>query len=171
MYQTAFTVAYFGMLKVGEIGAGCRTIKAKDVHVGKNKNKILMVLYTSKTHGKESCPQKIRIMADNQTHVQKNKFCFCPFNLACRYCSWHGNYLEDSEPFLVLRDQTAVRPDQLRKVLQTMLSRLNLQAYLYDMHSFRSGRSGDMLKYRYSISRIHTMGRWQSNIVFKYIRN
>ena len=34
-------------------------MKARDLHTGQNKEKLLFVLYTSKTYGLESIPQKI----------------------------------------------------------------------------------------------------------------
>ena len=60
LYKTIFCLAYYGMLRVGEISESPHNIKAKDVHVGDNKDKIMLVLYTSKTHGQESEPQKLR---------------------------------------------------------------------------------------------------------------
>ena len=46
------------MLRVGEMALGPHTIKACYVHVGHSKDKILIYLYSSKTHGEESSPQK-----------------------------------------------------------------------------------------------------------------
>ena len=63
MYQAIFCLAYYGMLRVGEMTLSPHTVKAGDIHVGHNKDKIQIVLYTSKTHGKESGPQKIKISA------------------------------------------------------------------------------------------------------------
>ena len=58
MYKAMFCLAYYGMLRVGELTKGPHTVRAKDIHVGNNKDKIMIVLYSSKTHGKESRPQK-----------------------------------------------------------------------------------------------------------------
>ena len=52
LYQTAFLIAYYGLLRVGEITDSQHVIKAKNVLVGKNKDKLLIVLYSSKTHSK-----------------------------------------------------------------------------------------------------------------------
>ena len=58
MYKAIFCVAYYGMLRVGEMSASPHVIKACHVHVGNNKDKILLLLYTSKTHGLESRPRR-----------------------------------------------------------------------------------------------------------------
>ena len=63
LYQAIFCLAYYGMLRVGELSLGSHTIKACNIHVGNNKDKILIVLYSSKTHGVESRPQKVKISA------------------------------------------------------------------------------------------------------------
>ena len=56
-YRALFLVAYYGLMRIGELTQSEHTVKAKDVHIGSNKNKILLVLYSSKMHGKESPPQ------------------------------------------------------------------------------------------------------------------
>ena len=52
LYKAMFCLAYYGMLRVGEIAYGPHIIKAGNIHVGGNKDKILLVLYSSKTLGK-----------------------------------------------------------------------------------------------------------------------
>ena len=90
MYSSAFLIQYYGLFRIGEITQSPHTIKAKDVHKCENKNKLLFVLYTSKTHGLGSKPQKISIIGNNELEVQQetrtkflrdntyNKSLFCP---------------------------------------------------------------------------------------------
>ena len=49
LYKTIFAKAYYGMLRIGEVSKGDHPILAKDVHIGMNKRKILLILHTSKT--------------------------------------------------------------------------------------------------------------------------
>ena len=56
MYKTIFIISYYGLMRVGEVASGTHPLKAKDVHIADNKNKILLILHSSKTHGKESPP-------------------------------------------------------------------------------------------------------------------
>ena len=50
LYEAIFCLAYYGLMRIGELTEGDHPIKAKDIHIGVNKDKILLVLYTSKTH-------------------------------------------------------------------------------------------------------------------------
>ena len=93
LYKTILSVGYYGLFRVGELAADLKSvsnhaIKAKDVHLGKNKDKILFILHSSKTHDKESLPQKVKISA-NPTGRQKSsklsKSHFCPFRIFCDY--------------------------------------------------------------------------------------
>ena len=54
LYKTMFILSYYGMLRVSEVTLSPHTIKACNVHIGNNKDEIMLVLYTSKTHGEES---------------------------------------------------------------------------------------------------------------------
>ena len=48
-------------MHVGELTASPHVLHAKNIHIGTNKNKILLILYSSKTHGKANRPQEIKI--------------------------------------------------------------------------------------------------------------
>ena len=83
-----------------------------------------------------------------------------------------GGYIEEKEAFFIFRDGSNVKSDQVRRTLRKILHRLNLDPKLYDTHSFRIGRALDLLyKFQFSIARIRHIGRWKSNVVFKYLRN
>ena len=170
LYKTMLIIGYYGMLRVGEITTGTHPVRAKDVHIGRNKNKMLFILYTSKTHGYESKPQKVKIQQNVQ--VTPGKRYFCPFTLARHYLQLRGNYGSDNEPFFIFRDKEPVKPEQLRRTLRSLISRVNLDDSLYDVQSLRIGRATDMVTvFGYSVSDTKSAGRWRSNTVFKYIRS
>ena len=185
LYQTAFLFAYYGMLRVGEVALGDHTIKAKNVHINKKKNKILIVLHSSKTHGRESRPQKIRIMGSKHVVVQDEtgntvkcsyskdtkltKF-LCPVETAIKFAELRPSLDIDNEQFFVFRDRTPLRPHHLRDVLRATLDEMNLNASLYDTHSFRIGCATDLFRANYHIDSIKILGRWKSNAVYKYLR-
>ena len=52
LYRTLFTVAYFGLFRVGELTQGSHPVLAKDVHISFNKKKLLFILHSSKTQKK-----------------------------------------------------------------------------------------------------------------------
>ena len=170
MYKTMFIICYYGMFRVGEITAGTHVIKAKDVHIGSNKNKILFILYSSKTHNIGGKPQKIKISQNDNS--KNGKRFFCPFNLARQYLQHRGNYVEDNEQFFIFRDRSPVTPEQFRSTLRCALQRVNLDSLLYDVMSLRSGRATDMVTvFGYSITETKIAGRWKSNTVYKYVRS
>ena len=116
-------------------------------------------LYTSKTHGIESRPQGIKISAMG---ILTNRH-FCPFNAT-------GEYINDDDPFFVFKDKlTPVEPRHVRSILKSALKRLNLNSNLYSLHSFRIGRSTDMVKFGYTVEQVRIADRWKSNTVYKYI--
>ena len=164
MYTTLFGLAYYGMPRVGEVSLSPHTIKACNVHVGNNKDKIQLVLYTSKTHGKESGPQKIKISAvPTKDNSQRSVRFFCPFKSVIQYMAIRGSYNSTTEPFFVFADRSPVKPNQVRTLLRKLLDTLNLNSTLYDVHSFRIGRTCDLAKFGYSIDQIKAMGMWKSN--------
>ena len=63
LYRTMFILYYYGMFRVGELAFSQHQAKARDIHIGVNKIKILVVLYTSKTHDRSSRLQEIKISA------------------------------------------------------------------------------------------------------------
>ena len=169
MYTAMFCLGYYGMLRVGEMTYGPHTLKVCNIHVSGNKQKIQIVLYTSKTHGIDSSPQKIKIAAINS--VGRKKKWFCPCKMVAHFLFIRGGYIDEMEQFFVFSDKSPVKPCHLRTTLRSLLERINLNSILYDVHSFRNGRACDLEKFRYSLDKIKAMGRWRSNAVFKYLKN
>ena len=50
LYLALFAIGYYGLLRVGEITLGPHVIKAKNIFISHSKLKLLIILYTSKTH-------------------------------------------------------------------------------------------------------------------------
>ena len=171
MYKALFAISYYGMMRVGEVTLSDHVIKAKDVHSAQNKDKILLMLYSSKTHSKGIRPQRIKITSNitekSGSYAQRN---FCPFALINHYMDIRGNFESQGEQFFIFRDGTPVSPENARTVLKTCLSNLGLNPTMYGFHSFRVGRTTDLIKYNYTIEEVKRMGRWRSNVVYKYIR-
>ena len=170
MYKALFSLAYYGMMRVGELTMSDHTLKACNIHIGGNKDKLMMTLYTSKTHGRESRLQKIKISAIQQQKGSR-KTIFCPFKMIRDFMNLRGHYADESEQFFIYRDRSLVRPDHFRNMLRKLLNKLGLDASLYDIHSFRSGRTSDLVKFGYSMEQIKAMGRWRSNAVYRYLKD
>ena len=172
LYQAIFIISYYGLMRIGEVTESPHVVRAKNVHLAVNKDKILLVLYTSKTHGLGQRPQKIKITSNKKGKSGKYAHRhFCPFNVLRTYLQLRGDYEDEQEQFFVFRDKQPVRPIQANNILKLMVKNLGLDNKLYSTHSFRIGRTSDLIKFGYSLDEVQRLGRWRSNAVLHYIRN
>ena len=168
MYKVIFILAYYFLFRIGELTSGRHPIMAKNVHIGRNKNKMLFVLYSSKTHGYDQRPQKVKISVNTNYKVQF----FCPFKISREYLALRGNYHCDEDPFFIFWDHEPVTPPHVRKVLRDSLKAIDLSPDLYGLHSFHIGHASNMInKFGYNLDQVKSAGRWWSNVVYKYIRS
>ena len=58
LYAALFSTTYYGLLHVSELTSGAHPIKVGDVQIGMNKQKILFILRTSKTHNRGASHKK-----------------------------------------------------------------------------------------------------------------
>ena len=185
LYLSMFLVAYYGLMRVGELCLGPHVVKVVNVHSSTNKSKFLFVLHSSKTHGRDSRPQKISITghtllevsdADSSQNLTVNcavsENIFCPFKYTKQYSEMRPCWRDEDEPFYVFSDGTPVKPNQFRQTLREILTELGLDAAMYDTHSFRIGRATDLFKVDHvSVDVIKQLGQWKSNAVYKYLRD
>ena len=171
LYKALFTLSYYGLMRVGEVTLSPHALRAKNVHIGQNKNKLLLVLFTSKTHGINNRPQKIKITAKDRQNTKKFHRNFCPFQTMRQYLVITGGYEEDDEQFFIFRDKSPVKPQHATVILKKGITAVGLNPALYSMHSFHFGRTSDLIKQNYPIDVVKRIGRWKSNSVFRYIRS
>ena len=170
LYRALFAFSYYGMLRVGEVCQGPYVLKAKDVHVAWNKNKILAILYSSKTHGAKSRPQHIKISSTCEARQGVQSHNFCPFNLLRTYLRVHGDFLKENEQFFVFSGRIPVTLVQVNSMLKAAITSLGLNEAIYSFHSLRIGRTSDLIKDGCTIEHVKCLGCWKSNAVFRYIR-
>ena len=101
MFKAFFILSYYDLFRPGELASGPHSVLASNVHIAKNKQKMMFILYTSKNHGFESRPQKIKITAVNNKAAilnravdlvsQQQNCYFCPFKISCEYLAIRGN--------------------------------------------------------------------------------
>ena len=76
LYTVLFTSAYYRLLRISEV-TGIHAVQARDVLIGTNKNNIMFLLRSSKTHWINNKPQCIKISALKLEKRQKqNKTSF-----------------------------------------------------------------------------------------------
>ena len=118
LYKAIFVLAYYGLMRIGELTTGNHPIKVVDVHKGKNKEKIQVVLQTSKTHSRADLPQVIKVesmcskgwhrrtmLADDLTH--------CPYKILDSYMDSRPCYNKIDEPFFIFSDRFPVQPSHV----------------------------------------------------------
>ena len=139
--------------------------------MGLNKNKILFILHTSKTHSKSDLPQLIKIASmlkhSSESSIKKN----CPFYIIKKYINVCPANSSEKEQFFVFSDHSPVTPDEVRKTLKQLIVQVGLNPDLYNVHSYRIGRGSDLMKLGLSVETIKKLGRWKSNTVFRYLRS
>ena len=182
LYSTMFCTAYYGMFRIGEVSMGTHPILAKDVHIGENKQKMLFVLHTSKTHWKDVKPQTVKIEStklksrrgtcgDKRGDVMVNKLPYtCPFQLLRDFIEMRLPYGSEEEQFFIYRDRTPVKTTTIRSVLKMILKEAGFKEKLYNFHSFRLGRCVDLENLGISIPKLKILGRWRSNAVYLYLK-
>ena len=168
MYLALFSLSYYGLLRIGEVTHSEHNILASNIHVATNKQKILILMYSSKTLNLGGQQHQIKI-STSEASGRKKKF-FCPLSILREFISTRGNIYDNHEPFFAFADKSPVQAHMARKLLQDLLNKLHIDGSLYDFHSFRSGRSLDLLKYRFSVKAIKRLGRWKLNVVYRYLK-
>ena len=152
-------------MRISEL-VGIHAVKGFNVHQSDERQKFLFVLYSSKTHGKESKPQKIKIAALPSYEVRNN---ICPFTIIKEYIDLRPALLSKEEKFFIFRDYSTPSPGIVRQLLYKILRHIDLDPKYYGTHSFRMGRATDLMKNNVPVDTIKMVGRWKSNAVFKYI--
>ena len=99
MFKAMFALGYYGLMRVGELAKIDNTLKADNIYRGTNKRKLLIVLYTSKTHEEESEPQQIKISVTNA--YESKDHIFCPFELVNDFVHYRGEYQKGEQFFFL----------------------------------------------------------------------
>ena len=154
MYKALFVLAYYGHFRVGELSKGDHPVHVTDVHVGRNKRKMQIILRTSKTHGLGDNPQKVMIKSFERklefremrkshkiVDIEPQDRCFCPYNLVQDYVDIRDGYNKADEPFFTFRDGRPVTPVQVRTVLNDALTAVGLKVEMYGTHQFSHRQS------------------------------
>ena len=132
LYKAMFSAAYHGLLRISEITTSPHCVAAKDVKISTNKEKILFILRSSKTHGRGDKPQLVKITGKSQTQQTHKRLAedINPFILLNEYLIRRGHYESDDEQFFVFSDRSPVGPHQFRKVLFKTIKFIGLDCRL-----------------------------------------
>ena len=175
LYQALFSTLYFGLFCVGELTWTKRkhAVLARKVQVAQNKKKFQFTLFTSKTHGRNAKPQKVKISStpigkENTTDLCGNTFCL--YQKLRSYIKVRGKACAINEQFFVFTDGSPVAASHVCKVLRATIKSAGFKHKLYNTSGFRGGRAVDLMKFGVSVETIEQIGRWKSNVVFRWFK-
>ena len=179
LYRALLTTAYFGLFRIGELTESEHAVKAKDVHIGKNKNKMMFVLHSSKTHTRGDKPQIIKIKEVETENQQSEIFGIdgskitklCPFTMLKEYVKVRGHRKSNNEQFFIFSDRSPVAASHLRVVMRKIFTKIGLNYRLYGTHRMRAGRLVYLLEMKVDVGVICKLGRWRSNAVYSYLNS
>ena len=151
--------AYYGLFRVSEIVEGPHVIKFIDVHANNDKNKILFVLWTSKTHKISRKSQVVKIMAvDAKESIwPTDSTSYCPCKVIMDYLKVRPSKNREKQLF-IFRNGDPVKPEHFRLMLRKTITKLGLEAKLYNTYSFCIGRAKDLAKMGWSVKDIMKFG-------------
>ena len=177
LYTCIFSTIYFGLFRIGELTSSPHVVKAKDVQIAKNKEKILFILRSLKTHTLGSKPQKIKITTNRKRGGIKppmktgsGKKLPCPYQVIRHFLAVRPHVKSTYEQFFVFVDNSPVKPNHVRQCLKRILRISGFNAKSYTVHSLRAGRALDLLQLGLSIENIKKVGRWRSNAIYEYLK-
>ena len=132
----------------------------------------MFVLHTSKTHWTDSKPQVIKIKSEDKLPKQQRSMnMLCPYMALQEYLDVRPTYIDNNEPFFILQDRQPVKPDLVRKVLKTTLTKEGFNPSCYNTYSLRAGCCVDIQHLSMSVESIRILGRWRSNSIYAYLRH
>lgn len=162
LFQAVFSLAYFGLFRVGElVFTGHRQsghpVRYNDIKVISECLKVRIGISKTNQYGKPVC---LNIPA-----IQ-NEF-ICPVNTMQRYLSARGFFPGN---LFCHSNSSPLTRYQFSAVLSKAISHAGLSSQHYKSHSFRIGRATSLAIAGVSSEEIKKLGRWKSHAYSSYIR-
>ncbi|OCT65947.1 hypothetical protein XELAEV_18042201mg [Xenopus laevis] len=160
LFKTAFSLAFFGAFRIGELVSPSRTkpggLNIRDVKIlGQSVSLNIRYSKTDKsTKGKHSL----------LTAIGGN---CCPVKLTTQYLYIRKN---NQGPFLIHEDGSYVSRYQFLVIFRACLKAISLCPESFCTHSFRIGAATEASQLGFHEDRIKRLGRWSSNCFKSYIR-
>ena len=164
LFKAAYFLAFFGLLRVGELVHTStilrnRPLSASDVKIEGVAIALLITIRYSKTnpYGK---PITLRIPASTNRNL-------CCVTAVSDYIKFRP---ERAIHFLCHADSLPLTRSQFGGVLSKAISYAGLPIQKFKSHSFRIGRATTLASQGIPVDIIKQLGRWKSNAVDNYIR-
>jgi len=166
MYQTAFIVAYFGFLRLGEIVADSNRraeggLRGDDVSIQRTSGQGVVVVNLRHTKTSQyGRPQTVKLQAAPGSAV-------CPVRAVQRYAAVRPL---SATSYFCHFDASPVTRYQFQAVLRRATAAIGLDTRQYSSHSFRIGAASTAAAVGLTADQIKSCGRWRSAAYRSYIR-
>lgn len=168
MFSSAFSLAYFAMLRVSELAVASQSdenghaLKFNDVTFAENngQTELYIKIRSSKTDQKRHSVTLVL-----QKHFD---LALCPINLLQSFTRLRFSGLNGSNKLYIHFSGRALTKYQFCSILQKSLSFCEVQFHI-GSHSFRIGRATDLAKNGVDEEFIKQYGRWKSSSYLRYI--
>lgn len=164
MYRAVFLVAYYGMFRIGELGDSPHALQACDVKVSTNKTKFLLILRSSKTHGKGDHPHTVNI--PQLVDVNFDNDLFNPYLALLDF----QNIRPKADNFFIHQDGSPLQVTHIRTMFKKVLKQANFDTEIFDFHSYRVGRATELLANSVPFEIVKKWGNWKSDSIWKYFK-
>jgi len=164
LFSAAYTLAYFGLLRVGELAfttaaQSDRPLQYKDIGFNPDRSIMLVCIRKSKTN-QRGMPTKLQIASSIEDSI-------CCIKAMVGYLQVRQ---ADQGYLFCHQNKKPLSRYQFASVLSKCIKALGLPCMKYKTHSFRIGRATELATSGVSMETIKLMGRWTSNVYSKYIR-
>jgi hypothetical protein len=161
LIKAMYVVAFFGLMRIGEITISKFGEIALMLHQVKLTTHQVILTITHFKHNKGSRPVQIYLKEQQQYQI-------CPVKVMHNYLKVRGAV---QGPLFCFQDGNSISRNFFTTRLTNALRFIGLDANLYKSHSFRIGSASYYASLGYSDTQIKIMGRWNSNAFLRYIRS
>ena len=146
LYAALLSTTYFGLFRIGEVTSGSHLVKVQDVHLARNKLKVLFVLRSSETYREHSRNHSIKISSTITVTAKNVDYQYCLYKILHQYIAIRPKFKQPNESFFVFGDNSLVKPEQFRHVLKSIVQLSGFDSSNYEVHRLHMGKASDMLK-------------------------
>lgn len=166
LFNAAFSLAFFGFLRISEFAlatkstSSIRVLQLSDLSLYDSTPPVIEVKVRFSKTDQLGRGTTLRILADTNTIV-------CPFALLRSYIAQRGIH---NGPLFCHFDKSPLTRFQVQSVLRKSLLILGQQCSNFSTHSFRIGSATSAAANKVPEDILKVMGRWRSNAYQSYIR-
>ena len=162
LYSAIFACMYHGALRVGEVcynTSTTHTLQCDNLKiVNYKREKCLRIQFVSHKHSHHSPTPLL---------LHSNKYNHCP---VLSYSKYTRLRVHNTGPAFLLPSGSPVLRRHICHILNQSLTFLGYNHKHYNTHSFRIGKTTDLVSQGHSYPNIALIGRWKSNAFLNYIK-